>query len=237
MALLVPARRRGFEHLDDPQVSDEVRLASMRDVITSNTVFGGARAVMVEIERALPLPGSSATMLDIGTGLGDIPERAARLARSRGVALRVIGLDGSEPLLRAGRSRMTDSVRGDALQLPFASGSVDIVTCSQVLHHFEQPELGQLLSEMHRVARVRAIVSDLRRSWIAVAGFWPATFLLAFHPVTRHDGMTSILRGFTPGELGTMVQEATGAMPRVQQRLGWRVTASWSPTRKHEEQR
>ncbi|MDB4907375.1 MAG: Methyltransferase type 11 [Gemmatimonadetes bacterium] len=234
---MVPARRRGFEHLDDASVPDDVRLASMRDVMRSNTVFGGARAVMVELERVLPQLGPSATMLDIGTGLGDIPERAAQLAAGRGVQLRVIGLDGSEPLLRAGRSRMAESVRGDALRLPFASGSVDVVTCSQVLHHFEEPELGQLLAEMHRVARVRAIVSDLRRSWVAVAGFWPATFLLAFHRVTRHDGITSILRGFTPGELGALVQRATGATPRVATRLGWRVTASWSPPEQEEEPR
>jgi ubiquinone/menaquinone biosynthesis C-methylase UbiE len=31
-------------------------------------------------------------------------------------------------------------VRGNALKLPFRDKSIDIVMCSQVLHHFREPE-------------------------------------------------------------------------------------------------
>ena len=64
------------------------------------------------------------------------------------------------------------TVAGDALALPFATDSVDVVTCSQVLHHFEQGDSLRLLGELTRVARRRVIVAELRRSRTAAAGLW-----------------------------------------------------------------
>jgi hypothetical protein len=100
--------------------------------------------------------------------------------------------------------------------------------CSQLLHHFENAEADRLLREMNRVARRAVIVSDLRRSWIAAAGFWLVSFPLRFHRVTRHDGVLSVLRGFTAQELQRLVTTATGVTPVVAHRLGWRLTASWT---------
>ena len=104
-----------------------------------------------------------------------------------------------------------------------------MVTCSQVLHHFADDEAAAVLRELDRVARVRVIVADLRRSWLAVAGIWAASFPLRFHPVSRHDGMVSVLRGFTAAELEARVVDAIGAPADVRRRLGFRVTASWAP--------
>jgi len=86
-----------------------------------------------------------------------------------------------------------------------------------------------LLAEMTRVARVRVIVADLRRAWAAAAGLWIASWALGFHPVSRHDGVVSVLRGFRAGELSDAVTAATGRVPLVRNRRGFRVTASWSP--------
>ena len=121
------------------------------------------------------------------------------------------------------------SLAANALALPFADRSIDIVICSQLLHHFTEREIASVLRELHRVARVRVIVSDLRRSWVAAAGIWLASFPLRFHPISRHDGVLSVLRGFTSAELSAYVVRATGTAPAVTRRLGWRVTASWTP--------
>jgi hypothetical protein len=84
---------------------------------------------------------------------------------------------------------------------------------------------------MHRVARHRVIISDLRRSWVAAAGIWTASFPLRFHPVSRHDGVLSVLRGFTVAELRALVYESCGAHALVCRRAGFRLTASWAPPR------
>jgi hypothetical protein len=108
------------------------------------------------------------------------------------------------------------------------------VVASQVLHHFAHDEAVQLVREMHRVAKRRVVIADLRRSWVAAAGLWLVSFPLGFHKVSRHDGVVSILRGFEPTELRAIVRDAVGITPEVKRRLGWRITASWNPDGRRE---
>lgn len=231
-SLLTPPRRRGFEILDDPAVDDGVRKRSLDDVARSNTIFGGARAVLVELACALgDEGGGTLTVLDVGTGIGDIPARAREEARARGLTLSTFGIDISPTLLRAARANGITPVCADALALPIASKSVDVAICSQLLHHFESRDTLTVLRELDRVARRRVIVSDLRRSWLAAAGIWMASFPLHFHPVSRHDGVVSVLRGFTPEELRQLVFTATRQTASTHRRLGYRTTASWAPRR------
>lgn len=227
--MIVPRRRRGFEHLDDPSIEPSLRERSLRDVRRANLVLGGTHAVLSAFRAQLPALGASATLLDVGTGLADIPARARRLAERSGVHLGTFGLDEAEVLARAARPLLDGAACGDARRLPFADASVDVVICSQVLHHFEDAEIPVVLRELQRVARRAVIVSDIRRSWLAAAGFWLITWPLGFHPVSRHDGFTSVLRGFTPRELASHVRGATGRSPVVRRHPGFRITATWTP--------
>jgi SAM-dependent methyltransferase len=224
--VLTPARRRGVELIDDPGIDPAVITRSLRDVARSNLLFGGRRAVLRALDRCLPALGRAATLLDVGTGIGDIPAAARARAARRGVALTTVGVDLSVPLAAASRARIGHAVCADAFRLPLRDASVDVVTCSQVLHHFEAADAARLLAELARVARVAVIVSDLRRSWLAAGLFWLVSFPLAFHPVTRHDGTLSVLRGFTGDELASLVHEA-GGRADVRRALGWRLTATW----------
>lgn len=233
--MIIPTRRRGVELLDDPTSDAALVARSLRDVAQANRWFGGTAAVLTAIDPLLRAagaarPGNPAlTLLDVGTGAGDIPEHARLLAQRRGVHLTTIGLERTTSLAAGAAARVGSVCVADGLRLPFRSHSVDIVTCSQVLHHFADAEATTLLQEMHRVARHLAVVADLRRSWIAAAGIWLSSFALRFHPVSRHDGVLSVLRGYRRDELAALVHRAVGVEPRAHNRLGFRVTATWSP--------
>ena len=87
-SLLTPPRKRGYEILDDPDVDDALRARSLADVARSNTMFGGWRAVRAEL--ALVLDGRAArtlSLLDVGTGIGDIPSLAMKTWRARGLTI------------------------------------------------------------------------------------------------------------------------------------------------------
>ncbi len=245
--MLTPARRRGIEILDDPSQDPALAVRSLRDVKLANTLFGGRRAVIRElhalIKRGLadraavdratrtqtPTSQMVITLLDVGTGLGDIPGAATQATDLFGVQIATIGLEVSPAIARAAQPACTHVLVGNAMQLPFADASIDIVTCSQVLHHFDGAAAEALLRECNRVARMGVVIGDLRRSWLAVGGLWCASFLLGFHPVSRHDGVVSILRGFTPQELRRLVRRVTGGRVLVRRRFAWRVTATWIP--------
>ena len=233
---LTPARRRGHEILDDPSLDPALARRSLRDVALANRLFGGRRAILRElaaIVRETPV-GASIRLLDIGTGLGDIPAAAARVARRADRRMDTIGLELAPALAHDARRVCTSAVAADAVALPFADRSIDVVTCSQVLHHFEEDAARCLLRECTRVARRAVIIGDLRRSWLAVAGLWLSSFALGFHPVSRHDGVVSILRGFTRHDLAALIERATGQRPVVRHALGWRVTATWIPGLSHQ---
>ena len=229
--MLTPARRRGLEILDDPRVDPAVRLESMGDVARSNRWLGGLRAASSELKGVLGQHPSDepVTLLDVGTGLADIPHEAARAARELGIGLTTIGLDGAATVLVEARRRTSCVVCASALALPFADRSIDVVMCSQLLHHFPEDDATRVIRELDRVARRAVIVSDLQRSWIAAAGFWLVSFPLRFHRVTRHDGFVSVLRGFTTGELRDLVRNAVATEPVITRRPGFRLTARWRP--------
>jgi len=226
---LTPPRIRGFEILDSPDIDPKIVTRSLADVARANALFGGISSALGELKDALKQLPRDATLLDVGTGLGDIPCRAREEARRNGVELTTIGLDAAAELAEASKCSVDVSVCADARHLPFADNSVDIVMCSQVLHHFAGDEATALLREMDRVVRVRVIVSDIRRSWFAAAGLWLASFPLRFHAVSRHDGVVSVMRGFTPTELADTVQEAIARRPVAHRRRAFRVTTSWAP--------
>ncbi len=228
-ALLTPTRRRGVEILDAPDVDPSVVRRSLADVALANRLFGGVQAVLGELRTVFPELPPKATLLDVGTGIGDIPERARAEAAESGVRLTTFGLDASLELARACRARTAAALCADALRLPLPDRCVDVVTCSQLLHHFEGESARRLLRELDRVARVRVIVADLRRHWLAAAGIWLVSFPLRFHPVSRHDGVVSVLRGFTPAELRVVIRDSIQADPVVRRRPGFRITASWRP--------
>lgn len=228
--MFTPRRRRGAEILDDPSVDPAIRERSITDVTRSNRLLGGLRAAVVAVEPLLPSLGDRAIVLDVGTGLADIPDRVRTVAGANGRSVMTIGVDEAWSLLEADRSRLDAGVCANALALPFRDHSVDVVMCSQILHHFDETGADAFLREMNRVARRAVIISDLRRSWIAAAGFWLVSFPLRFHRVTRHDGVLSVLRGFTPVELQRLVKAATGVAPVVERRLGWRLSAVWTPS-------
>src|SRR5439155_437875 len=92
-----PRRRKpmiGTELLDDPRADPELVGRELRDIARLNALFGGTRAVVRELEPLFERGKRQAwTLLDVGTGLGDIPRAAAAAARRHGITLRLVGIE------------------------------------------------------------------------------------------------------------------------------------------------
>lgn len=107
-------------------------------------------------------PHSGKRVLDIATGTGLL---ASLLARE---AAEVVGTDVTSEMLSLARERIGTAgqnnvtfVEAEAADLPFGSGSFDLVTCRTAFHHFPEPEAA--LAEMHRVLRSsgRLVIEDV----------------------------------------------------------------------------
>jgi SAM-dependent methyltransferase len=222
---------RSVELLDDPSADEGDVVASLRDIARINRAFGGARAAAKTLDEFLgAVPGgSTVSLLDVGTGAGDIPRAAAARAARRGITLRMIGLERIRAAAReAAREGGVAALVADGGRLPFRSASIDLVLCAKVLHHLPGEPGRNLLREMNRVARLGVVVADIRRSVFAAAGIWLASFPMRFHPATRRDGVISVFRGFSPPELSDICRSA-GVSAAVRRHPGWCLTAAWRP--------
>lgn len=98
-------------------------------------------------------PLSSATCLDVGCSSGIITTAIASLFA------RTIGLDYDDTALkhidRSGPD-VPNFLRGDAMCLPVADGSIDVIICAQVYEHVPDDE--SLVAEMFRVLKPGGIV-------------------------------------------------------------------------------
>ena len=107
------------------------------------------------------------TMLDVGTGTGQIPIELCR----RHPSVHVTAIDMAEEMLRVGqanvdREKLTERIRlqlCDAKRMPFADASFDAVMSNSIVHHI--PEPFAVFKEMVRVVKPGGLlfVRDLLR--------------------------------------------------------------------------
>jgi 2-polyprenyl-3-methyl-5-hydroxy-6-metoxy-1,4-benzoquinol methylase len=101
-------------------------------------------------------------VVDVGCGEGFI----ARYLQDRFSGLEVHGIDLSVGALGAVRTVNPDArvICGSALELPCKSASYDLVLCSEVLEHLEEP--ADALVELKRVARQHCVLSVPNEPWM-----------------------------------------------------------------------
>ena len=216
----------GMEILDDPAADPAAVQTSLNNIARANRWFGGHAAVRYGLRRLLKTSSGPVTLLDVGTGQGDVPIMAARWARARGIRLVPVGLDAHPVATRLAALHGIPTVLACGGDLPIRTGGVDLVVASQVAHHLEPRSCVTLFQECNRVARLGVIIADLRRSRSAAAGFWIGSRLLGFDPVTCADGLTSLRRGFSVSGLRNLLAES-GVRATVVRRPGARLVATW----------
>lgn len=220
----------GTEVLDDPRAEPQLVRATLADIARINALFGGTRAVVDALEPFFRTArGGRWTLVDVGTGQGDIPRAAAATARRHGLALTLVGIERIPAAARAARAAGLATVLADGSELPVRPRSVDVVIASQVLHHLPREVAVRWIAAFDRLARRAVVLADLRRSRLAMAGIWIASLALGFSRVTRHDAVVSLRRGYTVGEFNEMLREA-GVPAVARYRPGFRIVAAWEPS-------
>ncbi|HEY4102179.1 MAG TPA: methyltransferase domain-containing protein [Gemmatimonadales bacterium] len=219
----------GTEALDDPSTDPALVRRMLTDIARANRWLGGAAAVRYGIGKLLTPEdrGATLTLVDIGTGAGDLPPRAAAVARKRGVTLRSIGLERTPVAARLAMHNGLPSIVGCAGSLPLRPGSVDIVLLSQVAHHLGRDATIDLFRASSAVARRGVLVADLRPGYFAAAGFCVAGAALAMHRITIRDGVTSLRRGYTVAALRSLCAGAGAGHASVVPFGIGRIVAWW----------
>ncbi|MCC9206280.1 class I SAM-dependent methyltransferase [Arthrobacter sp. zg-Y769] len=173
-----------------------------------NAVVSGWRRNYVRYLRPIFAPSGGGTLLDIGSGGGDVPRCIARWARRDGFALEITAID-PDPRAHAFASALP-ALPGLSFRRAYSSElvteglSYDVVISNHMLHHLTPAQLQALLGDSERLGRKLCLHSDIERSRWAYALFSLGT--LPFFPGSfiRADGLTSIRRSFTAAELAAV---------------------------------
>jgi SAM-dependent methyltransferase len=210
--------------MDRPvDIPDELE-GNLADIAFANRWLGGLAPIRREVRRT-----GARTILDVGSGCGDVPQELVRDGRRRRAEVRVTCLDRSAQMLAIARQRGGGDDRltfvcGDGERLPFGDGAFDVVTCTLALHHFEPAAARSLLREMRRVARLTPIVGDLSRSALAFAATWLYARTMTRNRLTRHDAPLSVRRAYDPREAVALAREAGWRAPCVRSERFFRMT-------------
>lgn len=178
-----------------------------------NAVVSGWRRTYTTLLRPAFSPDGVNTLLDIGSGGGDLPRTLARWAQLDGLRLEITAVDPDErahayaaalPPLRGVTFR-----RALSSELVAEHAVFDAVVSNHVLHHLDTAELDGLLEDTEHLTRHIAVHSDIARHPVGYALFSAGTLPLPGSYI-REDGLTSIRRSYTPGELRRAVAARSG---------------------------
>jgi 2-polyprenyl-3-methyl-5-hydroxy-6-metoxy-1,4-benzoquinol methylase len=168
-------------------------------------------------------PGVAHTMLDIGCGFGDISEYLVGLARADGFELSALGIDPS-PFVAAAMAkrkppqgvRYRQAVTSELVE---EGARFDFVISNHLLHHLQDNEILALAEDCARLARIRTIHSDLRRSRLAYLLFTLFANPIGFGTYIHQDGRMSIRKSFRRSELTQVLPLEWSVQPQFPWRL------------------
>jgi 2-polyprenyl-3-methyl-5-hydroxy-6-metoxy-1,4-benzoquinol methylase len=222
----VARRDAGLRELMDDPACDLGQLRRTYAVFPLvNRLVAGWRRAYRERIRPLLSADEPMTLLDLGSGGGDLARSLAAWARRDGLQLRVTAVDPDPRAHEFASARPAEGVvhrcaaSGD---LVAAGEQFDVVVSNHVLHHLDDDARAAVLADSRALARRLVLHSDIRRSPAAYAGYWVGTLPLARTSFVRVDGLRSIRRSWTDAELGRELPAGWDAVRRPPFRV-WAV--------------
>jgi ubiquinone/menaquinone biosynthesis C-methylase UbiE len=207
-------RSLDLELMDLPGQPPAVLEEDLRNLRTMNRYLGGQRAVLGAFNRLITKYNlHRVTVLDVGTGSGDIAAAIAGWARRRRIHARITAADPDPVTIRVAATHTREfseiaAVRADGALPPFRPGSFDFVLASQLLHHFDEKAIVGALKTWSRLARRGIIVSDLLRDPLAYHGIRLLTKMFTNNVMTLTDAPLSVHRAFTMAEWRDLIRHA-----------------------------
>ncbi len=188
--------------MDDPGCDPLLLANTYGQFARVNALFTGWGRVFRRYVAPCLTPG--ATVLDVGCGAGDLARRIRRWSERAGTPTRVVAIDPDLRAIRfardAGAAPGIEFRQASAEDLLADGERFDVVVSNHLLHHLDDGAFAPFLETTAALARRAVVHSDMSRHGLAYAAF-SLTRPLFPRSLIVEDGLTSIRRAFTPGEL------------------------------------
>jgi SAM-dependent methyltransferase len=212
--------------MDADDTDYETFRACLADLAKVNRVTLAHRPTLAFLDilrRAGRLPTDRpATILDVGSGYGDLIRAIDAWAQRHDVKIALTGVDLNPWSANAARTA-TDAarpVRWATSNIFDHQGGADIVVSSLFTHHLTDAQVARFLEWSEAEARIGWFVNDLHRHPFPYYGFALLARLARWHRFVRHDGPVSIARAFQAADWARLIA-AAGLSPGAA-KVSWR---------------
>jgi len=208
-------QRSDAPELMDAEVTDpETLRACLADLERINRWTFAYRITLAWLDQLVAAhpPAGPLTILDVGSGYGDMLRRVWIWARARDIEIELIGIDRNPQAVSVARAATLPEapiryLTADVFALEEAQ-RCDIVISALFAHHLNDSALVRFLRWMEARARLGWLINDLQRHPIAWHIAWSAPRLLRMNRLVRHDAPLSVARSLDERDWQRVLDEA-----------------------------
>lgn len=210
--MLLKSRLIGKEITDDLSLKDPEVIENLKELEIVNRFLGGHSSSYYGIKILLPKVSQNVSIADYGCGGGDT---LLYLKKKFNITypIKWTGVDGSEDIVDFARKKFLQSpnvsiIHGNIFSEEINKKTFDIIHCSLTCHHFKDEQLISLFRQFYKNSSLGFIINDLHRHALALCGVKLLNGTIIKTKIGQHDGVQSVLRGFTKNELEYFLSKA-----------------------------
>ena len=214
------------EKMDEEGVPIEDIHQALQELEKINRLLGGYKVIFNALKK-IEWPAGVVTIMDLGSGGGDMLRAIADWAVKNNKPVKLVGVD-RNPSITAFASEssknysniqyLTLDVFDDGLQQHQAY----IIMNSLFCHHFDDDKLVALFKRMKGLSSQYIIVNDLERHWFAYYAIQFISFLFSKTYLVKYDGPLSVARSLKRKEWKSILAKAHIESYSLKWKWAWR---------------
>jgi len=200
------------EEMDEENVPIATTQQALCEIEFINKWLGGYNVILGALSH-LRWSERTITIMDIGSGGGDMLRKISTWAKKNNKSVRLIGIDRNAAMTEfaAKRSTTFDNIEYITMSV-FDSRLLDIkadITMSSLFcHHFDNKELVNVVRNMNQLATQSMLINDLDRHWLAYYLIKVLTAVFSKNRLVKYDAPLSVARALNRKEWKGILQQA-----------------------------
>lgn len=192
-------QRSHIKELLDGAVRQKDLEINLKELHTINTLLGGY-AISTNALKTLDLENK--TLVDIGSGGGDMLDVIRQWTEKKGVKMNLYGVDLKEDCIQYAQSHLPDSltfIHDDYRNVGDHIEHIDYLHACLFTHHLSDDQIIDLI-RFAIERKITLVINDLERNFIAHYTIMLLTRLFSKSYLVKNDAPLSVLRGFKKKE-------------------------------------